>query len=118
MGRARRSDRFTLDVTPRHLIFHPGVEEDLESIVAYYAERNPALPGRFRSRMKEQADRLLIFPESGAILFGSYRRVLLRRFPYMAVYIVSGEPIEVLALVNVRRDPAWIEATVAGRAAE
>ena len=105
-------------MTPRHLVFHPGVEEDLESIVAYYADRDPALPARFRARLKEQTDRLLMFPESGAILFESYRRVLLRRFPYMVVYLVTGARIAVLALVDVRRDPAWIEATVAGRAGE
>lgn len=99
-----------------HLVFHPGVAEDLGSIVAYYADRDPALPARFRARLKEQADRLLMYPESGAILFESYRRVILRRFPCMVVYLASGERIDVLALVDIRRDPAWIEATVAGRA--
>jgi hypothetical protein len=64
-----------------------------------YAERDPALPGRFRARLKEQADRLLMFPGAGAILFESYRRVLLRRFAYMVVCLVSGERIDVLALV-------------------
>lgn len=54
-----------------HLVFHPAVGEDLESILAYYAERDPALPSRFRARLKEQADRLLMFPESGTILFES-----------------------------------------------
>jgi len=44
------------------------------------------LPSRFRTRLKEQADGLHTLPESGAILFESYRRVLLKRFPYMAVY--------------------------------
>ena len=101
-----------------HLVFHPAVGEDLELILAYYAERDPALPSRFRARLKEQADRLLMFPESGTILFESYRRVLLKRFPYMVVYLVSEERIHVLALVSVRRDPAWIEETVAGRTGE
>ena len=100
-----------------HLVFHPAVGEDLESILAYYAERDPALPSRFRARLKEQADRLLMFPESGTILFESYRRML-KRFPYMVVYLVSEERIHVLALVSVRRDPAWIEETVAGRTGE
>jgi hypothetical protein len=44
--------------------------------------------------------------------------VLLKRFPYMVVYLVSKERIHVLALVSVRRDPAWIEETVAGRTGE
>lgn len=66
---------------------------------SHYAERDPAPPGRFRARLKEQADRLLMFPGAGAILFESYRRVLLRRFAYMVVCLVSGERIDVLALV-------------------
>jgi hypothetical protein len=40
-----------------------------------------------------------MFPGAGAILFESYRRVLLRRFAYMVVCLVSGERIDVLALV-------------------
>jgi hypothetical protein len=55
-------------------------------------------------------------PESGLILFESYRRVLLRRFPHMAVYLVGANRIDVLAVVAVRRDPAWIETTVSERA--
>lgn len=39
-----------------------------------------------------------------------------KRFPYMAVYGASENRIDVLAPVSVRRDPEWIEATVAGRA--
>jgi hypothetical protein len=34
----------------------------------------------------------------------------------MAVYLVRDDRIDVLALVNTRRDPALIEATVTGRA--
>ena len=98
------------------MIFHPGVEEDLDPIVAYYRERGDALPGRFRARLMEQVERIELFPESGAILFESYRRVLLPRFPYMAVYFVGDDRLDLLAVVNVRRDPAWIEATVAARA--
>lgn len=74
------------------------------------------MSSRFRARLKEQVDRILLYPESGAVLFESYCRLLLKRFPYMAVYQVSVDRIEILALVNVQRDPVWIEAAVAGRA--
>lgn len=103
-------------MTPRRLVFHPGVEEDLDAIVAYYRERDPALPGRFRTRLMEQVERIELFPESGAVLFETYRRVLLNRFPYMAVYLVGGDRLDVLAVLHARRDPAWIEATVSDRA--
>ena len=45
----------------------------------------------------------------------SYRRALLKRFPYMAVYRVGVDRIDMLAVVSVTRDPAWIEETVSGR---
>jgi plasmid stabilization system protein ParE len=103
-------------VTHRRLVFHPGVAEDLDAIVAHYATLDPALPGRFRARLMEQVERIELFPESGAVLFESYRRALLRRFPYMAVYLVGNDRLDLLAVVDVRRDPAWIEAQVAERA--
>jgi plasmid stabilization system protein ParE len=103
-------------VTTRRLIFHPGVEHDLDQILGYYRERDPALPARFRARLKDQIDRIQLFPESGAVLFESYRRTSLRRFPFMVVYRVGDDRIDVLAVVSARRDPAWIEASVSGRA--
>ena len=103
-------------MTRRRLVFHPKVEEDLDAIVAHYASLDPALPRRLRARFFEQVERIEQFPESGAILFESYRRALLKRFPYMAVYVAGGDRLKLLAVVDIRRDPAWIEATIAERA--
>jgi toxin ParE1/3/4 len=103
-------------VSTRRLIFHPGVEEDLADVVAYYGEIDPSLAGRLRLRFLEQVERVELYPESGAILFDSYRRVVLQRFPYMVVYLVGEERIDVLAVLNVRRDPTRIEDAVTGRA--
>lgn len=102
-------------MTRRALVFHPGVEDDLAAILDYYATFELALPSRFQASLHEQIERLELFPESRAILFESYRRVLLNRFPFMAVYLVGDDRIVVLALVNVRRDPASIEETVSRR---
>ena len=54
-------------MTARRLVFHPGVAEDVESILVYYAERDATLPGRFRGRLHEQVERIVLFPESGAV---------------------------------------------------
>jgi hypothetical protein len=35
----------------------------------------------------------------------SYRRAMLKRFPYVAAYRVSDDRIVLLAVSNVRRDP-------------
>jgi len=103
-------------VTRRTVVFHPGVEDDLAAIYDHYEKFDPALLSRFEARLDEQVERIELFPESGVILFESYRRVPLKRFPYIAVYLVGANRIDVLAVVAVRRDPAWIETTVSGRA--
>jgi plasmid stabilization system protein ParE len=103
-------------VTRRVVVFHPGLEDDLAAIYDHYEQIDLTLRSRFEARLEEQVERIEMFPESGAILFESYRRMLLKRFPYMAVYVVGAHQIEVLAIVAVRRDPAWIKTTVAGRA--
>jgi hypothetical protein len=36
----------------------------------------------------------------------------------MAVYLVGVDRIDMLAVVSVRRDPAWIEEMVSGRSDE
>jgi hypothetical protein len=35
-----------------------GVEDDLDAVAADYASLDPALPGRFRSRLLEQVERI------------------------------------------------------------
>lgn len=57
-----------------------------------------------------------MFPDSGAVLFEAYRRVLLMRFPFMAVYVVRDDRIDVLAVIGVRRDPDSVASTISERA--
>lgn len=92
-------------MTSRALVFHPGVEDDLACIYNYFEAFDPILPGRFELRLDEQIERIEQFAESGPILFESYRRVLRKRFPYMAVYLVGGDCPDLLAVVHVQRDP-------------
>lgn len=98
--------------------FHPAVEEDLAEIYAHYREFDAVLPERFEARLDEQVERLAMFPESGAILFEPFRRVMVKRFPYMAVYRVANRRVEVLAVVGTPRDPVAVVAMVAERAGE
>ncbi|SFI50642.1 ParE toxin of type II toxin-antitoxin system, parDE [Nocardioides psychrotolerans] len=105
-------------MTLRPVVFHPGVEDDLASIYEHYEAFDSSLPGRFEARLDDQVERIEMFPESGAVLFEPYRRVLLKRFPYMAVYVVRNDRIDVLAVIGVRRDPESIEAAVSGRGDE
>lgn len=103
------------DVTSRVLDFHPGVEVDRAANHDYYETFDPAPPSRFEAKPDEQVERMELFRQPGAILFESSRRALLKRFPYMAVYLVGVDCIDRLAVLGVSRDPARIGETVSGR---
>ena len=90
--------------------------EDLAEIYAHYRLFDPTLPERFEARLDDQIERLKVFPESGAIIFEVYRRVLVKRFPYIAVYRLADLRVDVLAVVNTSRDPSRIRSMVTERA--
>lgn len=46
-------------------------------------------------------------PEAGVVLRGSVRRRLLRRFPYALIYRIKPNGIQILAVMNLKRRPAY-----------
>ncbi|GAA1828687.1 hypothetical protein GCM10009812_21570 [Nocardioides marinus] len=87
------------------VVFHPAVEDDIAAIQAHYEQIDPVLPDRFESRLDDQVERLSMFPESGAVTFDVYRRVLVKRVPYIANYRVVHRWVEVSAIVSTRMTP-------------
>ena len=77
-----------------------------------------ALPARLRSRFREQLGRLAEFPDSGTLLFDDFRRIVIKRFPYMIVYRIASDRVFVLAVISFRRDPNWIRHLASSRSTE
>ena len=99
--------------------FHPSVEADLREIIAYYREIADELPARLRTRLRDRTEFIRRYPAAGAVLMDDCRRVVLTPFPYLVAYWLPDETaIEVLGILPVRRDPAWVAATVRGRVPE
>ncbi len=105
-------------VARSRLVYHPGAAADLEAIIEYFGGLDASLPARFRARFREQVDRLSEFPDFGALLFDEFRRVVIKRFPYMLVYRVRDAEVQVLAIVSFRRDPSWVRQAVSSRSAD
>jgi plasmid stabilization system protein ParE len=94
---------------------HAGVDADLDEAFAHYLEVDPALATRFGMEVDAALGFIESFPELGRFLFEDYRRVVLRRFPYLIVYCVSGEDVRVLRISHARREPAAIQGEITGR---
>jgi len=87
--------------------FHRLAERELNDAAQYYDLENPGLGSSFL----QEVDRCLRLiderPEAGPILRGAVRRRLLRRYPYALLYTTSSVGIRILAVMNLKRRPAY-----------
>lgn len=63
-------------MSARRLIFHPGVEDDLADVVAYYGEIDSSLVADFDSGLWSRSNRWSSTRSPAQSLFDSFRRVL------------------------------------------
>jgi toxin ParE1/3/4 len=80
---------------------------NLEEIHAYYATQvNPAFAYQALADIRAQIDRLAIYPAYGRTgkKVGT-RELVLRRYPYIAVYRVDGDAVVIIRVQHMRRQP-------------
>jgi len=89
--------------------FHRLAEYELNEAAQFYELEDPGLVP-----LLVEVDRCLqaiqAAPDAGAILRGTVRRRLLRRFPYALLYKIKPNGVRILAVMNLRRRPNyWID---------
>jgi plasmid stabilization system protein ParE len=87
--------------------FHDLAKVELNEAAQYYEIKSPGLGAAFLAEAEHSVAVILQFPESSQIVRGTVRQRLLRRFPYGLLYRVRGEQIRILAVMNLRRRPAY-----------
>ena len=91
----------------RRFVFHVLAERELTDAVDFYERAKSGLGSDFVDDVERALAQVEQYPESGYVLIGSVRRLLLRRFPYAVMYSVRPEEIKILAIVNLRRRPFY-----------
>jgi hypothetical protein len=75
--------------------------------IQYYEEKSPGLGGELLSDVERLENLLSSNPELGSPGKSGTRRLLLRRFPFLLVYIlVDREPL-IVAFAHQRREPGY-----------
>lgn len=88
--------------------------DDLRAGRRFYARLGGRdLGRRFLEALSETIGRLSDFGGLHVKQFGFYR-ALAAKFPYSVYYNVEGDAVRVYAVVDNRRNPAWVEERVAG----
>ena len=86
--------------------FNPLAEQELNDAARYYELESPGL-GAFLTEVQRCCDGIVEYPEAGHIVLGSIRRRRVRRFPYAILYATRPDVVRVLAIMNLKRRPAY-----------
>jgi plasmid stabilization system protein ParE len=81
----------------RQIILRPEAEAELAEAFRWYEERMSGLGREFLSVARQ--------PEQYAIIHHNVRRALVRKFPYMILFLDCAEQIVVLAVFHAKRIP-------------
>jgi toxin ParE1/3/4 len=87
--------------------FNPLAEQELNDAAQYYELESPGLGAAFLTEVQRCCDGIAEYPEAGHIVLGSIRRRLVRRFPYAILYTTRPGVVRVLAVMNLKRRPAY-----------
>ncbi|MBS1583580.1 MAG: type II toxin-antitoxin system RelE/ParE family toxin [Bacteroidetes bacterium] len=90
----------------RYVLFSSEADEDITASVEYYHGRSPGLEERFLAEV--QGTLLFIRRHPGGFprIRGQLRQAPLERFPYVIIYSVRQEMIEVVRVFNTKQHPA------------
>jgi toxin ParE1/3/4 len=89
--------------------FHKLAERELNEAAQYYELETPGLGVAFLNEVEECQRSIELHPGAGTVIQGRVRRRLLHRFPYALLYSITPRRIRILAVMNLKRRPAyWI----------
>ncbi len=88
--------------------------DDLEAGRVFYEQREPGVGIYFWDSLIADIESLSIFGGIHAREYGLYR-LLSKRFPYAIYYEIKNNIVYVIAILPLRRDPAWLEGNIRER---
>ena len=88
--------------------------DDLELGRQFYEEKELGIGRYFADSALADLASLRLYAGIHSVRFG-YHRMLLKRFPFAAYYEIVEDTARIVAVLNMRRDPKSIRATLAQR---
>ena len=87
--------------------FHPLAERELTDPSHCYDLESPRLGKAFLDSVRKTCASISDHPQSGAVVVGTIRRRLIRRFPYAVLYSAPSGGIRILAVMSLKRRPTY-----------
>jgi toxin ParE1/3/4 len=90
------------------VIFNPLAEQELTEAATYYEKQKTGLGLEYLEAVEQAVNCLMYYPQIGAKIRGSMRRLILPKFPYSLLYrVLEGEEVRILAVAHHKRKPFY-----------
>jgi|SRR6185436_11305240 len=93
----------------RNVIIRPEAKKDLQEAKTWYRNISPELRNDFVRRVDDAIALAQERPLAFQIVYRTFRRILLHRFPYALFYHAGEGRIVVVGVLHQTRDPEIIE---------
>ena len=85
-----------------------SAKEDLRQGYYFYEAQQIGLGDYFLESLYSDIESLKLYSGIHSIHFDKYYRLLSKRFPFAIYYCIKNKDIIIHAVLDCRRDPAWI----------
>ncbi len=89
------------------LIYDEGAYEDGAEAAFWYGQQGADLRDRFLNALKAAAMRVVASPEIYRCFKGDLRKCRFEVFPYVLVFRIQGDEIQVAAVMHTSRKPGY-----------
>ena len=88
-------------------VLHPDAANEIKQTTAFYKKQQAGLEKRFIESLEECIEKVCAHPLRYKIIEGDIRQHRLAHFPYLLIYQVQNEQVEIIALMHIRRQPDY-----------
>lgn len=89
----------------RRLQIRPQAVREAREAFRWYEQERTTLGAEFMAAIQELLEAARRLPDASPAVGAHTRRALLRRFPYLVLYVVEADVVVVTAIMHTHRDP-------------
>lgn len=87
------------------LIFSPEAEEEIGLAFAWYETQCVGRGEDFLTRLEACLSTISRSPDMYAVIKKTFRRALIRKYPYAVIYEFDGQNVHILAVFHMSQNP-------------
>ncbi len=90
-----------------NILLLPPADRELEEAIAYYNDQLAGLGEKFYYSFLDSTDYISLSPEAWRKIGKHTRRINIKRFPYLVLYVFTGEEILITCIAHQHRNPEY-----------